>query len=141
MADSGGPARKSYKAEHISNSQVLQGDHSSINVHGLSPNQNAQLGALFGALDDQIADTALTASERTDATKQAGELEAAVTQQGTPDVGRMRKVLTWFNDHVPALAGAVLSIVVNPIVGQLVRAGGDLLVQEFKEHFGEDPGK
>jgi hypothetical protein len=37
----------------------------------------------------------------------------------------------WFRKNVPALAGAVASIVIHPIVGKLVGAAGDALVAEF----------
>ena len=54
------------------------------------------------------------------------------------DLSKMEKVKNWFGKNVPALAGAVTSVIVHPIVGKLVEAGGDLLVKEFQEKFGGD---
>ena len=63
------------------------------------------------------------------------ELEQAVTEE-KPDLSTMEYVKNWFGKNVPALAGAVTSVVVHPIVGKLVEAGGDLLVKDFQRRFG-----
>ena len=63
------------------------------------------------------------------------ELEQAVAEK-KPDLTTMEYVKKWFGKNVPALAGAVTSVIIHPIVGKLVEAGGDLLVQEFQEKFG-----
>jgi hypothetical protein len=48
----------------------------------------------------------------------------------------MEYVKNWFRKNVPALAGMVTSVVVHPIVGKLVEAGGDMLVKDFNKRFG-----
>ena len=48
----------------------------------------------------------------------------------------MEYVRNWFVKNVPTMAGAVTSIVINPIVGRLVQAGGDVLASDFKRRFG-----
>ena len=63
------------------------------------------------------------------------ELEQAVTEK-KPDLSTMEYVRNWFVKNLPGLAGAVTSVVVNPIVGKLVEAGGDALVGEFHRRFG-----
>ncbi|TCM33224.1 hypothetical protein [Kribbella sp. VKM Ac-2568] len=141
MEDSERHAGKSYSASQIANSQVLQGDNSTISVARLSSDDNVELRTLFTKLDSEIANTALTAAEREDATKQASDLKAAITRQDAPDVSRMHSIVSWFKAHIPTLVGAVLSVVVNPIVGQLVSAGGDLLVQEFNGYFAKEQPK
>jgi hypothetical protein len=45
----------------------------------------------------------------------------------------------WFGKNVLGLAGAVLSVVVHPIVGKLVEAAGDLFTTGFRKRFGR-PG-
>jgi len=84
---------------------------------------------IIAVADSEMKDAAL---ERVD------ELEQAVTEE-KPDLTTMEYVKKWFGKKLPALAGAVTSVVVHPIVGKLVEAGGDLLVKEFQEKFGGDP--
>jgi hypothetical protein len=48
----------------------------------------------------------------------------------------MESVRNWFVQNIPTMAGAVTSIVLSPLVGRLVQAGGDLLVSDFKHRFG-----
>ena len=69
------------------------------------------------------------------ALERAGELEQAITEK-KPDLSTMEYVRNWFVKNLPGLAGAVTSVVVHPIVGKLVEAGGDALVEEFRRRFG-----
>lgn len=62
------------------------------------------------------------------------ELEHAIADQ-TPDLSTMEYVRNWFAKNMPALTGAVTSIVVHPIVGKLVEASGEMLVKEFQRRF------
>ncbi len=66
------------------------------------------------------------------------ELEQAITDK-KPDLSTMEYVRNWFIKNLPGLAGAVTSVVVHPIVGKLVEAGGDALVGEFRRRFGDNP--
>jgi hypothetical protein len=69
------------------------------------------------------------------ALERVGELEHAITDK-KPDLSTMEYVRNWFIKNLPGLAGAVTSVVVHPIVGKLVEAGGDALVAEFHRRFG-----
>jgi hypothetical protein len=69
------------------------------------------------------------------ATERIQELEQAVTAS-KPDLTTMEYVRNWFLKNVPGLAGAVSSVVVNPIVGKLVEAAGETAVAEFHRRFG-----
>ena len=66
------------------------------------------------------------------------ELEQAITEE-KPDLSTMEYVKNWFVRNLPGLAGTVTSVVVHPIVGKLVEAGGDALVGEFRRRFGGTP--
>ena len=66
------------------------------------------------------------------------ELEQAITER-KPHLSTMEYVRNWFGKHIPGLAGAVVSVVVHPIVGKLVEAAGDLLAVDFRKRFGR-PG-
>ena len=63
------------------------------------------------------------------------ELHEAVTAP-KPELSTMEYVRNWFIKNIPTMAGAVTSIVLNPIVGRLVQAGGDVLAADFKRRFG-----
>lgn len=69
------------------------------------------------------------------ALERVDELAEAVTA-AEPDLTTMEYVKQWFTKHLPAMAGAVTSIVVNPSVGKLVEAAGDAVVGEFRRRFG-----
>ena len=69
------------------------------------------------------------------ALERVGELEQAITEK-KPDISTMEYVRNWFVKNLPGLAGTVTSVVVHPIVGKLVEAGGDALVEEFQRRFG-----
>jgi hypothetical protein len=69
------------------------------------------------------------------ALERVDELAQAVMAE-KPDLTTMEYVTRWFGKHLPAMAGAVTSVVVNPIVGRLVAAAGDALAGEFGRRFG-----
>ncbi len=75
------------------------------------------------------------ADKRDAALERVNELEQAVTDK-KPDLSRMEYVRNWFVKNLPGVAGAVVSIVVHPIVGKLVEAAGDALSSDFKQRFG-----
>jgi len=64
-------------------------------------------------------------------------LEEAVTAQ-EPDLATVEYVKGWFVKNIPALAGTVTGVVLNPRVGKLVQAAGDTLAHEYKRRFGGD---
>jgi hypothetical protein len=45
-------------------------------------------------------------------------------------------VLNWFKRNIPKLAGAVTSVILHPIVGQIVEAAGDIAAERFRALFG-----
>ncbi|MGD6747714.1 hypothetical protein ACOKM3_38430 [Streptomyces sp. BH106] len=74
-----------------------------------------------------------------DAPDRAGELLDELEESATapePDLSTMEYVRRWFSRHLPALAGAVTSLVIHPVVGQLVAAAGGTLAEEFRHRFG-----
>ena len=49
------------------------------------------------------------------------------------DPGRVRSVLRWFRDNLPAVAGAVTTVLVNPLVGQVVASAGEAVAGQFRD--------
>src|ERR1700681_5018683 len=107
-------------------------------IHTVSaPVSEAELTELrkaFDALKAQLAQHA-PPGQQAGAAERLDELHAAITAP-QPEVSTMEYVRNWFIKNVPTMAGAVTSIVINPIVGRLVQAGGDVLAVDFKRRFG-----
>jgi len=94
----------------------------------------AELRRMLAELREKVAAEA-PPEKRDAALERVGELEEAVTA-GEPDLTTMEYVKKWFARNLPGLAGAVVSVVVHPIVGKLVEAAGDALAAEFRRRFG-----
>jgi hypothetical protein len=92
----------------------------------------------FSKVKDLIETQCLEPGAKQAALERLNELEIAVLE-GTPQVktlSKMEYVRDWFIEQLPGIAGAVSGLVVHPIVGRLVEAGGDALAAEFKRRFG-----
>jgi hypothetical protein len=90
----------------------------------------ADLRALIASLRAQVA--ANTPPEcRESALERIDELAEAVTAE-QPELGTARYVLEWFRKKVPALAGAVRDLVLNPLVSRIVGAAGDVAAADFQ---------
>lgn len=72
-----------------------------------------------------------------EATSKLDALEKAITD-GPPDITAMERVRNWFLKYAPKVAGSVMTLVVNPIVGALVAASGEAAAKEFRERFLDD---
>jgi len=94
----------------------------------------AELRQAFDSLKTQVAQQA-PPDKQAQAVQHLDELHEAVTAP-KPELSTMEYVRNWFIKNIPTMAGAVTSIVLNPIVGRLVQAGGDVLAADFKRRFG-----
>jgi hypothetical protein len=99
-----------------------------------TPEELAALHRWFRELEELVDETAPD-ERRREALDRVEELEAAVRAE-EPDLTTMEYVRNWFARNLPSVAGAVTSVIVNPIVGKLVAAAGDSLVGEFRRRFG-----
>ncbi|MGI5259398.1 hypothetical protein [Streptomyces angustmyceticus] len=102
---------------------------------GVDHDELEALRAEFALLRDRLA--ALDDPQSGRGAERLAELEEAVAD-GEPDVPVMVYVRGWFARQLPALAGAVTSLIVHPVVGRLVQQAGDGVVAEFRRHFGEE---
>lgn len=93
-----------------------------------------ELQDMLAQLKSQVEAEA-PADKRAAALERVDELEQAITEK-KPDLSTMEYVKNWFGKNIPGLAGAVVSVVVHPIVGKLVEAAGDLLAVDFRKRFG-----
>lgn len=114
--------------ENIRQAQSLQ-----TGVSKLTQEEMKTLAELIEGLKQQVAAEA-PPEKKDPALERVSELEQAVTAE-KPDVSTMEYVRNWFVKNIPGLAGAVTSLVVNPIVGKLVEAAGETIAHEFKRRF------
>ena len=98
----------------------------------------ASLQQMFVDLKAQVESEA-PPEKREAALERIDELEEAINPE-EPDLSTMEYVKGWFTRNIPTLAGAVISVVVHPIVGKVVAAAGDLAVEEFQRRFGHEEG-
>jgi len=96
----------------------------------------SELNELLGAIEGVRARIPAEAPPELQgaALERVNELQQAVAEE-KPDLTTMEYVRNWFAKNVPALAGAVTGVIVNPIVGKLVEAAGETLAEEFRRRF------
>lgn len=122
----------------MSHSQTVVGDYNTVTQKiGLTPQEAAQLRAVFAGLRSAVAEQA-PPERREAALSEAGELEGAIVAE-RPDPGRVRRALEWFRDNAPQLVGAVTSVLVSPVVGKVVEGAGQAVAGQFRE-LAEDEG-
>ena len=94
----------------------------------------AQLQQMFADLKAKI-EQEVEPDEKENALQRVDELKEAVTAK-EPDITTMEYVKNWFGKHVPAVASSVVDLIVNPVVGKFVAAGGKALAATFRARFG-----
>jgi hypothetical protein len=102
-----------------------------------APVSEAELAELRQAIDSlktQVPEQA-PPDKQAQAVQHLEELHEAVTAP-KPELSTIEYVRNWFIKNIPTMAGAVTSIVLGPIVGRLVQAGGDVLAADFKRRLG-----
>lgn len=107
--------------------------HSTGTAPPVSDAELAELRQAIEALKAQVAAQA-PPDKQASAVERLDELHEAITAE-KPKLSTMEYVRDWFVKNIPTMAGAVTGLVVNPIVGRLVQAGGDVLVADFRSRF------
>jgi len=99
----------------------------------ITKNELETLNKMFENVKIQVAKNA-PGDMQEKALEKVSELEEAI-KTDKPDLTTMEYVKKWFEKNLPQLAGAVTSLVVNPIVGKLVEVAGETIANEFKRRF------
>jgi hypothetical protein len=115
----------------VSGGQVAVGKHIS---QTLTKAESIQFERMFEDLRSEIEEKA-PPEEKEEALEKVAELKEAVTEK-EPNLTKMEAVRNWFVKHLPTVAGSVTGLIINPLVGKLVQAGGDALVGTFRRRFG-----
>ena len=104
----------------------------------VSEAERSSLRQEFADVKSLIEAQGLEPGSKQAALERLNELERAILE-GKPEtktLSKMEYVRDWFFEQLPGIAGVVSGLVVNPIVGRLVEAGGEALAAEFKRRFG-----
>jgi hypothetical protein len=94
----------------------------------------AQLQELLASLASQVAVEA-PPEQKQAAMERVGELSEALTAE-TPDLTTVEYVKNWFSKHLPKLAGVVVGVLVNPVVGTVVAAAGQGIADDYRRRVG-----
>jgi hypothetical protein len=86
--------------------------------------------AQYNALKQMIQIAQVPDEKKVSALVHAQDLEDNL-RSGEPDVTMLEAVKKWFLKNLPALAGTVTGLVVHPLVGKLVEAGGNALASQL----------
>lgn len=136
--DKGG---RNYTA-HISggvSGQFIQGDGNvQVQSAGASEVTEADLAEVRRLLDELKGriESEAPPEMKTEALQQVQELQETLQSKDPEDVpDRLGGVKSWFKRNLPTLAGAVVSVIVNPIVGKVVEAAGTGLASEVQRRF------
>jgi hypothetical protein len=116
----------------VNDSQVVVGDGNTVSQRiGLTPAETAELQSLFDGLKSSVnAQAPPEVQEAAEA--HVRELEGALVAT-EPDPGTVRRVLRWFKANAPQLAGAVVSVVINPLVGKVVEGAGTAIADRLHQ--------
>jgi hypothetical protein len=128
--------------------QIIAGDDNTQISYGsvAQPPPDASLAELRRTVDDLVTQlrahvTAEAPDEKRDAAlERVDELRDAVVAE-EPDLTTMDYVRRWFGRNLPKLAGAVTGLIVNPVVGRVVEAAGELAAEQFRRLFGAEPAE
>jgi hypothetical protein len=136
QADAGVRGKISINGNNTGQVQIGTGNYQHQTIARVTGAEPTSLDQLIEALRAQIEAEA-PADKRVAAQVHVDDLSEALKAE-KPDLEGMARVRDWFARHVPTLVGAVTSVVVNPIVGTIVAAAGDGLVDEFRQRFSQD---
>jgi hypothetical protein len=99
----------------------------------ISAQDAAALQSLIANLREQVTREA-PEDQRIAALSKVDELNEAIATK--PSLHRMTAIRDWFAVHLPAMLGAVTSVFVDPLVGKIVEASGEIAADAFRKKFG-----
>ena len=109
-------------------------------IQNLAPSPEVSAGdrlalkQLLDVLNTQVA-AEVPADKKDAALEHLEELEETLTSD-EPDLATMEYVVKWFKKKLPQLTGYVVGVLLNPVVGKVVEATGEVAAGELKRRFG-----
>ncbi|MEU7060248.1 hypothetical protein [Streptomyces sp. NPDC046197] len=119
--------------------QVVVGRNNTVSRVEAAPGQAPVTAEELTALRGEFARVRALVPRDVPEADRAGELLDELEESVTaprPDLSTMEYIRRWFGRRLPALAGAVTSLILHPVVGRLVEAAGDTLTDDFRRRFG-----
>lgn len=101
----------------------------------ITQNDLAAVQDIFKSLMQQVQKQS-PPEKRASAIERVEELEETIVSE-QPDLTTMEYIKKWFEKNLPDLAGAIVSVLVHPVVGKIVEAAGELTSGELKRRFGK----
>jgi hypothetical protein len=103
----------------------------------LTATERTEIDRLLAALKSQLASLDIPESKKLIGGEFVGQLGQELTRmQEPPDASTIKVAGDWLLKNVPPLAGAIASLFLNPIVGKVVEAAGDMAAEWVKNRFG-----
>ncbi len=97
----------------------------------------AEIQRLIAELRTQLVSLELSADKKIIGDEFVNQLEGElIKKDGNPDPSTIKTSGNWLMKNIPALAGALTSLFINPIVGKVVEAAGSIAADWVKEQFG-----
>lgn len=116
-----------------------------INKQGVSFNMSTGdqqiVQKLFSDVRSQLDEQPLSKSDHTQAEQHLNTLEQQFTASKPPDAEAIKRSGSGLLDKVPGIAGALVTLFSNPIVGKIVELAGDVAVDWVKNRLGIDTKK
>ena len=101
-----------------------------------------QVRQLLSQVKEQIAAVDIPESKKLMGGEFAGQLEQELIRRDGPPDGSVIKVAgDWLIKNIPAIGGTLASLFLNPVVGKIVEAAGDIAASWVKRQFGEPAGR
>jgi uncharacterized membrane protein YgcG len=133
----GGDNIQSTLGHHAHNVAVGKDVHQGVGEYTQAQVTEADLDAvreLFAELRRQVEAQA-PPEKKASALERVEELEEAVTAD-EPDLTTAEYVWRWFSKNLPQLAGTVVSVLVDPVLGKVLEAAGELAANELRRRLG-----
>ena len=103
----------------------------------LSVTERAEVTRLLADLQDRLVALEIPERKKLAGQKHIKQLEGELTKTtASPDPGIIKKAGEWLLKNIPALAGTLASLFLNPVIGKVVGAAGDIAVGWVKQQFG-----
>lgn len=117
--------------------QVVVGENIQAALTNTTPEQDVvEIQRLIAELKTQLAGLELSADKKIIGSEFVNQLEGElVKEDGKPDPSIIKTSGNWLMKNIPALAGALTSLFINPIVGKVVEAAGSIAADWVKEQF------
>ena len=99
--------------------------------------ERAEIEHLLTELKNQLSSLDIPQHKKLVSQEFVAQLEKELTKTDEPpDASTIKVAGNWLLDNVSALAGTLASLFVNPIIGKVVEAAGDIAATWVKERFG-----